>query len=83
MLQGLTQCLIVAPKYYFLARLTDVPRRITPQMDVPLDQNSLALRARCGVVDDSVWNELKEVRKFFPHMVHSSRFGERLSNEPA
>ena len=52
--QGLTQCLIFAPKYYFLARLTDVPRRINPQTDVPLDQNSLALRARCGVVDDSV-----------------------------
>ena len=41
-------------KYYFLARLTDVPRTITPQTGVPLDQNSLALRARCGTVDDSV-----------------------------
>ena len=52
--QGLTQCLSVTSKYYYLAMLTDVPRRITPQTNVPLDQNALALRARCGVVDANV-----------------------------
>ena len=46
--------MIVALKYYFIARLMDVPWRITPQTAVPPDQNSLALRARYGVVDNSV-----------------------------
>ena len=51
---GINPVLDCRPKILFPARLTDVPRRITPQTAVPLDQNSLALRARCGVVDDSV-----------------------------
>ena len=52
-LQLLTQCLSVVLKYYILGRLADVPRMIAPQMAVPLDKNSLALRPRCGVADDS------------------------------
>ena len=42
-------------KYYTLAGLVDVPRKINPhRRGCALGQNPLALRARCDVVNGSV-----------------------------